>query len=89
MLGLSGLLSNFSTEQLGRWTRMWQPVQVVHQEVPAATERVAQGITGCLLGVPARILQWICLVVGFDLILLQGSISMWVGETIGPLLGTL
>lgn len=83
LLILSGVLGLFATLQLNLWNAMWLPVNVVHQQVAPATQQVAEGVVGCLLGVPARILQWVCFLSGLDLILFQGRITLWLAETIG------
>lgn len=80
LLVVSGGLSYYSTAKLNLWKAIWQPVDVVHQQVPSAAERVQEGVVGCLLGVPARILQWICFYFGLDLLLFQGRISLLVAE---------
>lgn len=82
-LVLAGLLYTFSELQLNLWHRMWLPIDVVHQQIPPATDTVRDGVVGCLLGVPARILQWVSFFLGLDLILLQGRATLWLGETIG------
>lgn len=83
LLILSGFLSYYSTEKLILWHRMWQPENVVHQPVPPAIERVRDGVVGCLLGLSARILQWICFFVGLDFLLLQARVSQLLAEIIG------
>lgn len=85
LLVLSGGLGLYSTGQLNLWHAIWRPVDVVHQQVPSAADRVREGVTGCVLGVMARILQWFCFVLGLDLILFQGSVSLLLVERIGQI----
>lgn len=82
LLVLSGLLYTFSELQLNLWQAMWRPTNVVHQQVPAATDQVRDGIRGCILGVTARILQWVCFIMGLDFIVFQARNTQWLIETL-------
>ncbi len=80
-LVVAAFLRNNALDQMGRWSGMWLPVQPTLTAKPSPIEGVRQGCVGCVVGIPARILQWIFVFVGLDLVLFQGRVSQWMWST--------
>lgn len=86
---VAAFLRNSALDQIGRWSRMWLPVQPTLTARPSPVEGVRQGCVGCFVGIPARILEWTFFFVGLDLVLFQGRISRWVWGTVTTIVGAL
>lgn len=86
---VAAFLRNSALDQIGRWSGMWLPVPPTLTARPSPVEGVRQGCVGCVVGIPARILEWTFFFVGLDLVLFQGRISRWVWGTVTTIVGVL